>query len=1039
MIPRRPALASARARPSSAIFIGLPPPPSPPSPARSASSTHSQLPSPPATTSGSTGDSNSTSAGSLRRTGMPNGNKHTAFSDDDDNVPDHDDDDTARLSNEKYPGKGKDADYRPSFSTLERVKSLTERNRKVIDKLSSITSPDSHSRSSPSAPSTSSSRSRSPLPPTFSSSSSSSTATTSSRVSFAPSQLGGSGSETEREQRHPDRLRPSSRDNRLHSSVMDLDTPLGPSRAQTPVIQRSEPRQRLRSAPSSPAKPPGAQTPNTPRKQTSSTFAVIGSGRRSRRVSIQQPDPEDEDLPAQPQTAGGSGSKKSRAPLPREFRDRRSFDGRSVGESSTSTQRTQDHERTISPGVLVARGAASPQSAGAGGTFSVTPTSPRAQRPARPSTLRDSSRRVQRWSSVDEVALNGNGNSPSRDDPDGRRQSRHAGSAESPLGGREGRSLVGEGLRAAGLARRGSEDVFAEGIPQRRTRLSGGLGSRPSLNGSRDGDLDELRRGIAQVAIGLPDEEQDPRTPPSTSGSVRYGAARNIHSVLSSGASRAGTSLGSYGADEEGPRMTPLRTYRSSYALPERTMSRHTPQHERSRTSPYGRAPQTPSSEHARLMLDSLTMFETQLARIPTSSSAPDLTRIAHSVVQSANGLNTLLRAGNAHALEAQIEAEVGDAATHVDASEVWRQVGGEYRESVRVSDELVRTVTALLLGVGRLVREAVKERGTDSPDLGGGGGGSGRSSLDGEDRPARTGRKSANVDGRRSTEGLVYREARRSWEDTEASARRMAARVEPNSRPSTSQSLTRDRERDGGRGLPREDGEETARENERSSALDRLSIRRMFTPRVVNASPASQDSPDPNYPSPSPASRTFLDRDRDLTSVDRDHDLRDRHRNLPPLTVPPPLPSLPSESLDRRGSNRRRGKFSNTSNATVRGTAIFPPVPSSGATTAVSAHTVSAAGEVTAFPLVKGEASPGSALVGLQEQQERDVRKRSLSITGESGDGDTARLPNMRVLRSSRVRNSLDGGAQEGQEHPPPPVNGERRERRRTINDLPS
>ncbi|KAF8488974.1 hypothetical protein JB92DRAFT_3129717 [Gautieria morchelliformis] len=144
---------------------------------------------------------------------------------------------------------------------------------------------------------------------------------------------------------------------------MDLDTPSGPSRAHTPIIKCTEPRQRLRSAPSSPAKPPAAQTPNTPRKQTSTTFAVIGSGRRSRRVSIQQPDPEDDALPAQPQTADGSGSKKSRAPLPREFRDRRSYEGRSVGESSTSTQRTQDHERTVSQGVLVARGAASPQSA----------------------------------------------------------------------------------------------------------------------------------------------------------------------------------------------------------------------------------------------------------------------------------------------------------------------------------------------------------------------------------------------------------------------------------------------------------------------------------------------------------------------------------------------------------------------------------------------------------------------------------------------------------------------------------------------------
>ncbi|KAF8462192.1 hypothetical protein JB92DRAFT_3136826 [Gautieria morchelliformis] len=190
---------------------------------------------------------------------------------------------------------------------------------------------------------------------------------------------------------------------------------------------------------------------------------------------------------------------------------------------------------------------------------------------------------------------------------------RHAGTAEGPLAGREGRSVVGKGLRAAGLARRGSEDVFAEGIPQRRTQLSGGLQSRLSLNGSRDGDLNELRRGMACVWSGLPDEEQDPRTPPSASGSVRT---------------------------------TSLSTYRSSYVLPERTMLRHTPQHERSRTSAYGRATQTPSSEHARVMLDSLTMFDvfdTQLARIPTSSSAPDLPRIAHSVVH-ANGLNTLLR-----------------------------------------------------------------------------------------------------------------------------------------------------------------------------------------------------------------------------------------------------------------------------------------------------------------------------------------------------------------------------------------------------------
>lgn len=427
-------------------------------------------------------------------------------------------------------------------------------------------------------------------------------------------------------------------------------------------------------------------------------------------------------------------------------------------------------------------------------------------------------------------------------------------------------------------------------------------------------------------------------------------------------------------------------------------------------------------------MLDSLAMFEAQLGRVPTSSSTPDLSRVANSVVQSANGLNTLLRTANAHALEAQIEAEVGDAAAQVDASEVWRRVGGEYRESVRVSDELVRSVTALLLGVGRLVREAVKERGTDSPDIGGSG--SGRSSLDGTERTQRTtGRRSTEVDGRQSTQGSVYRESRRSWEDTGALVRRAtSSRVELNSRPSTSLSMTRDRAP-----TKEDDGDETARERDRSSALDRLSIRRMFTPRTGRPSTASQDSPDPNYPSPSPASRAPQESDRT------------HHRSLPPLVVPPPLPSLPSESMERKstGSTRRRSKFSNTSNATVRGTSIFPAVQSPGPTTAVSAHTVSAAGEVTAFPLVRRE---GGALMGLQDQQERDGRKRGSSVSREGGEGAdeiSSRSPSMRVLRSSKVRMSLDGGGT-GYEQPtplplPPPVNGERRERRRTINELPS
>ncbi|KAF8488976.1 hypothetical protein JB92DRAFT_3249589 [Gautieria morchelliformis] len=303
---------------------------------------------------------------------VPNGNKHTAFSDDDDNVPDHDDNDIARLSNEKYPGKRKNAELSLWVLTICTLNIVLVFPIAPPTHLLVLLIYSKHKLS---------------------------------RI-FGTLSTRDSGSETEREEQHPCR-----------------GTPSGPSPCAYPWVTTQR---------------------TTPASEVCSLLACYTQLLRHQILRC----------------------------------GCRRLDGRSVGESSTSTQCTQDHERTISLGVLVARGDASPQSAGAGGTFSVTPTSPHGQQPARPSTLRDSSRCVQRWSSVDEVALNGNGNSPSRDDPDGRRQSRHAGSAESLLGGREGRSVVGEGLRAAGLARRGWEDVFAEGVPQSRTQLSGGLGRR---------------------------------------------------------------------------------------------------------------------------------------------------------------------------------------------------------------------------------------------------------------------------------------------------------------------------------------------------------------------------------------------------------------------------------------------------------------------------------------------------------------------------------------------------------------------------------
>jgi len=59
-------------------------------------------------------------------------------------------------------------------------------------------------------------------------------------------------------------------------------------------------------------------------------------------------------------------------------------------------------------------------------------------------------------------------------------------------------------------------------------------------------------------------------------------------------------------------------------------------------------------------------------------------------------------------AMEAQVEAEVESSITSSNAkhSEIYGKVASDYRENVRTADELVRGVTALLLGVGKLVRE---------------------------------------------------------------------------------------------------------------------------------------------------------------------------------------------------------------------------------------------------------------------------------------------------------------------------------------------
>src|ERR1700675_3904458 len=100
-------------------------------------------------------------------------------------------------------------------------------------------------------------------------------------------------------------------------------------------------------------------------------------------------------------------------------------------------------------------------------------------------------------------------------------------------------------------------------------------------------------------------------------------------------------------------------------------------------------------------------MFESYLSRVPpmgntSTVTIPELFRSAQGIVHASDKLNAHLRSGTNKALEEQINAEVGDAVNGVDLTEEWRRVGGEYRDGLRVSDELVRSLTGFILGVGK-------------------------------------------------------------------------------------------------------------------------------------------------------------------------------------------------------------------------------------------------------------------------------------------------------------------------------------------------
>jgi hypothetical protein len=223
----------------------------------------------------------------------------------------------------------------------------------------------------------------------------------------------------------------------------------------------------------------------------------------------------------------------------------------------------------------------------------------------------------------------------------------------------------------------------------------------------------------------------DPRTP--ANGTSHHRAERGAHSGPQS---RPTTSMAEFrpiNEDLPPPNTAPpaLRTYKSTFTFDRdrdgmsSRQALYTPlstaPQERTYGSPRTRPRDSPALpldeqalEHLRLMDESLTMFEAHLSRLPpmgdtTTATVPEVFRSAQAVVRFSEQVNGMLRTATNRALERMIESEVSDASpgNEVDMVGLWKDVGGDFRDTLRVSDELVRTMTGFLLGVGKVLRES--------------------------------------------------------------------------------------------------------------------------------------------------------------------------------------------------------------------------------------------------------------------------------------------------------------------------------------------
>lgn len=1003
------------------LSSNLPELPGPPSPVSSHGSSDSGLPSPPATNStgsGSTGDpgsvprrqrplslasDSSTSTGSsthkamseILRRGTPasasasRSNSRLANRDDydeEDDVNDNEEDNTARLDRRFHMKSSREN----APAKQRTVMSLTQRNQMAIDKLS---------RLSPSP----SPRSRSPVP-------SHASATTSSRlrqitsVSRTPSRdHAHSGSETEREDVSVVQSN-SSYSQSSSSQASSSKRPVTPVSKPT-QSQPGSPRSRSRHI-SAPESPQHARLLNAVSRGSGSGDSP--SSRRQPRTSMstitQRDDDEDEginDGRYSRLSTAGRGRDRSERDTVRDITQSALAAVASSRQSPTSTRRRgalpsafRDDSTSLSSADVVstagsARTRRSEDVSARLSRLNVEPVTPhRSNGVGRSATLRetrytDPSRTEYRRAESPEL-------SPIEARRE-RRQSTRGGSAESALAARNsgGRTLAGEGLRAAGLT------------PKRGESRNGDLsrvedwhidtedkGKRRSTTYSRASTSMANYRYLDNQEGEIDDKGSRIRTH-RTTHSVAPSLARDRSSIIghSRDMSVTRTERESTRLDLDSP-ATRTPAGRTS-TLP---LSKGTPQYLTDRystASPIGSkragasTPAPGMGEPSRLMHESLCAFEAIVNKLPPIASTSlgsvptnmELLKHAQILVNAAERVSTLMKQGTGRALEAQISMEVEDdnSGSTQDMLEVWREVGGDYREGFRAAEELVRSVTSVLMDTGTIFRKlAAASTVNDVPS------------------PA-THARNVSLD----DEGL--RQHQRVTAGSEvASGRRSAA-----SRRSWEPSLPdRDREREetlrklgGGResalGMARASPALRVRDRVRAglqtpspssgtrplSSLGTTSSRRSYTSRDT-PSQSSHEALDSSGSSresrPLPALQTS-DSQRTLKTVERERPSpspmprtmgRDRSRTLP--AAPPPLATLPSEQARRtpvtrtptsatveRASTVRyeRRKPSNTSITTVR--ASGPPsltslmTPSS-TTTLVSHHTVSSSPEVS-------------------------------------------------------------------------------------------